>query len=307
MKKRAFALLGLISVACVALFMSGCKGDTETEYNIYYTDKTRSELVKDTFKTDIKETDLLIDEIINQMNRKTKSNEKQVIKPDNVEICKKTVENNVVYVYFSSSYNEISNSDQALLRAAIVKELTQLDQIEFVHFYVDGLDIIMENGKVLGNLSEDDFIEDANEVIGNVEWKDINLYFSNKTGDKLVKSNVSVACSKNTLMEKIIVEKLIKGPTDSNCMATLPQDTKLLSVSISSGTCYVNLNSSFLTEMVNVSNELPIYSIVNSLCELDNVNSVKIMINGDSNNVFHESINLDTTFSYNAGIMEEQE
>jgi germination protein M len=97
----------------------------------------------------------------------------------------------------------------------------------------------------------------------------------------------------------MVVVKLIKGPSDSSVFATLPADMKLLNVSVNNGVCYVNLDSSFLTEMVNVSSEIPIYSIVDSLCDLESVDSVKIMVNGDSSKTFRESISLDNTFTFN--------
>ena len=306
MKKCTVVLTGLIIIICTSLLSSGCSNETGTEYKIYYTDKTRSELVDVSYKSETQDEIALAKEIIDQMNKKPRNNENQIVKPENVEIYKTTLIDNTIYVYLSGDYNGMSSSDKAILRAAMVKGLVQIDGIDYVHFYVDGLEVMQENGKPLGDLSADSYIDDANEIMGSVEWKNINLYFADKSGTKIVKSNVSVACSKNSLIEKVIVERLIKGPSDSNYMSTLPEDTKLLSVSVSNGICYVNLNSAFLTEMVNVSTEIPIYSIVNSLCELENVNNVKIMVNGDSNNTFHEGINLNTTFSYNSELMEEK-
>ena len=129
------------------------------------------------------------------------------------------------------------------------------------------------------------------------------LYYADKLGDKLVKTSVAVAYSKNVSLEKMVVERLIKGPSDTSVYATLPTDLKLLNISVSNRVCYVNLSTTFLTEMVNVSNEIPVYSIVNSLCELDSVDAVKIMINGDSSKTFRESISLDSTFTFNEAIV----
>ena len=71
--------------------------------------------------------------------------------------------------------------------------------------------------------------------------------------------------------------------------------------------CYVNLSSAFINEMVNVSNEIPIYSIVNTLCAQGNIDSVKIMINGDSSKSYREVISLENTFSFNSDIVEPEE
>ena len=56
--------------------------------------------------------------------------------------------------------------------------------------------------------------------------------------------------------------------------------------------------------MVNVSGEVSLYSIVNTLCRLENVDSVKILVNGNSAKTFRENINLDQEFNFNLYIIE---
>ena len=43
---------------------------------------------------------------------------------------------------------------------------------------------------------------------------------------------------------------------------------------------------------------LPVYSVVNSLCELDEVNEVRILIDGSSDVVYRESLSLDKNFQF---------
>ena len=69
------------------------------------------------------------------------------------------------------------------------------------------------------------------------------------------------------------------------------------------GICYVNFDNSFLTESTDVSPELEIYSIVNSLCELSYINKVQISINGETNVKFKDSISLEYTFTRNLDIV----
>ena len=47
------------------------------------------------------------------------------------------------------------------------------------------------------------------------------------------------------------------------------------------GICYVNLDDNFLTVPDNVSMDAAVYSIVNSLVELSNINKVQILVNGE--------------------------
>ena len=57
--------------------------------------------------------------------------------------------------------------------------------------------------------------------------------------------------------------------------------TKIVNVMTKDGICYVNLDENFLTVVNNVSTDLSIYAIVNSLVELSNINRVQILINGE--------------------------
>lgn len=113
-----------------------------------------------------------------------------------------------------------------------------------------------------------------------------------------------LAYNKNMPIERMIVQRLISGPTAAGAYTSLPKDVKLLGVSVVEKVCYVNLSEEFRDELVNVSSYVEIYSIVNSLCALDSIESVKIFINGDYTNTFRDSISLDRLYKFNSGIVE---
>lgn len=190
------------------------------------------------------------------------------------------------------------------MRAGLIKTLSQIDDVKYFSFYVDGEDAKYKDGSLIGLQSEEDFVDENSDSIPTVKFRDVNLYFANQSGDALVKKTETVAYSKQTPIEKVIVEQLIRGPVDNSMNATLPLDVKLLSITVSNGVCYVNLSSNFLTEMVNVSNDIPVFSIVNSLTSLSNIDSVKILVNGQSAKFYKETINLDVNFKYNEEIVD---
>ena len=249
------------------------------------------------------ELDELVPELLNKMNQKVKNKKLSILKPEEVNIEKCDIKNNTVNIYFNNGYNDMSEYDELFYRAGVVKMLTQIHDISYVKFYVGDSQAKYKDGSYIGLMTKDSFVDDTNESLGNIEWRKVDLYYSNKMGDKLVKKVESVAYSKNTSLERIIVEQLIKGPGDSTMNSTLPSDLKLLSISVSDGICYVNLSSSFLTEMVNVTSEIPVYSIVNSLCSLGNISGVKIMINGDSAKSYRESISLENVLKFNSEVI----
>jgi germination protein M len=308
MKNVMKRMIILLSILSMLASITGCsKSNNGTEYTIYYTNTNGNKLVEKTYNTSTKDTAVLINELIQQMNKNQKQDDYEVIKPESVIIQNVVLTDKTANIYFSTDYSSMNNATEILYRSAMVKMLTQLYDIDYVQFFVDGIALEYNDGSPMGAMSEENFINDSDTRLGSVEWKEIKLYYSNKLGDKLIEANETVACSKNVSLEKIIIEKLIKGPSSSNCYATLPSDLKLLSISVNNGVCYVNFNSVFTTEMVNVSSDIPIYSIVNSLCELDNISAVKIMVNGDTRKTFRESISLDSVFTYNEELVSLQQ
>ena len=88
-----------------------------------------------------------------------------------------------------------------------------------------------------------------------------------------------------------------------NVYPTLNPETKVLSVTINDGICYVNLNETFLTQLNNASAEVVIYSVVNSLIELPSVNKVQISVNGKTDVLYRETVNLSTVFERNLDLV----
>ena len=280
-KITGICLLTVISV-CMIIPSAGCSTkNAKNKYKLFYKNASSNKLA----------------------NQKVKNKKLSILKPEEVNIEKCDIKNNTVNIYFNNGYNDMSEYDELFYRAGVVKMLTQIHDISYVKFYVGDSQAKYKDGSYIGLMTKDSFVDDTNESLGNIEWRKVDLYYSNKMGDKLVKKVESVAYSKNTSLERIIVEQLIKGPGDSTMNSTLPSDLKLLSISVSDGICYVNLSSSFLTEMVNVTSEIPVYSIVNSLCSLGNISGVKIMINGDSAKSYRESISLENVLKFNSEVI----
>lgn len=59
-----------------------------------------------------------------------------------------------------------------------------------------------------------------------------------------------------------------------------------------------------LTPVNNVTSDVTIYSIVNSLVELSNINKVQISIDGKTDIVFRDKYNLTTIFERNLNSVE---
>lgn len=161
------------------------------------------------------------------------------------------------------------------------------------------------NETPIGPLNEESFVENAGNEINAYTMTTLQLYFANETGDKLVGERVEVHYSSNMSVEKLVVEQLIKGPITKDAYPALPPETKIVSVSTKDGICYVNLDKGFLEQGYDVLELIPVYSIVNSLTELPGISKVQILINGETNLTYQESIRFETIFERNLDLIEE--
>ena len=98
------------------------------------------------------------------------------------------------------------------------------------------------------------------------------------------------------------MEELIAGPSGhiEGQFPSVNPATKIVSVMTKDGICYVNLDENFLAVVNNVSTDVSVYAIVNSLVELSSVNKVQILINGEIPSNFSTSTyerNLDIVIS----------
>ena len=66
----------------------------------------------------------------------------------------------------------------------------------------------------------------------------------------------------------------------------------------------MNLSSEFTNEHLDVTPQVALYSIVNSLCELPSIDAVQISVEGQQDTVFMESISLTGSFRVNEDIVE---
>ena len=119
----------------------------------------------------------------------------------------------------------------------------------------------------------------------------VSLYFLDKETKQVMPEArlVDVIEILNSPYEKL-VQLLIEGPKNDKLQSVIPEGTKLLKAEIN-GEC-VTLD--FSAELLNYNKEVEnmkqhlINSIVNTLTELTEVNSVKILIDGNENNEFNE-------------------
>ena len=297
-----------ILLLAVPLLMAGCREQQQVDesgYRIWYINQDETCLKYENKELQSKNEEGLLREMMEVMRETPTDDELKPVIPEDVELLDFDFEHNQLYLDFSPEYKKMPKVYEVLCRAAIVRTLGQIDGVEYVDFQVNGEPLTDLEGKEIGLMNEDQFIENAGEEINAYKTADLTLYFSNKAGDKLVGQRVAMEYNSNISLEKLIVEQLIAGPPFEGAYPTIPSETKLLNISIKDNICYVNLDEGFLGTGYNVIESIPVYSIVNSLIENTDAQKVQISINGETNRMFRESINFDTIFEKNEGLIEQ--
>lgn len=289
MKKKiqlAFVLMVLV------LFGTGCtmkEKSTAKEYEIYYLDRNENHIMSLPYETATPkaERDFLVKELLMQLGTQREEIEyKPTIVDFTVKDC--IIRESQVTLNLSKEYEMMDFTKEVLVRAAIVKTLTQIEGVELVKIQVEGRELADTNGKSVGVMSENTFIDNTGEDMKKYEEVTLVLYFANVTGDKLIKVNRTMRYNTNISLEKLVVEQLVSGPVgnkgkgDVLAYPTLNPEIKIISVNIKDGICYVNLNNTFLLLNGNVTAETAIYSLVNSLTELPGVLKVQLAVEGET-------------------------
>ena len=296
-----------ILLLTIPLLMAGCRKQQQVDesgYQIWYINQDETCLKYENKELQSKNEEGLLREMMEVMRETPTDDELKPVIPEDVELLDFDFEHNQLYLDFSPEYKKMPKVYEVLCRAAIVRTMGQIDGVEYVDFQVNGEPLTDLEGKEIGLMNEDQFIENAGEEINAYKTADLTLYFANKAGDKLVGQRVAMEYNSNISLEKLIVEQLIAGPPFEGAYPTIPSETKLLNISIKDKICYVNLDEGFLGTGYNVIESIPVYSIVNSLIENTDAQKVQISINGESNRMFRESINFDTIFEKNEGLIE---
>lgn len=112
----------------------------------------------------------------------------------------------------------------------------------------------------------------------------VTLYFENiSTGELEAEVQLVDANKLINFPEKELMNLLIKGPQSSNLKKLMPDGTALHDIIIKAACAEINLSNEFL-EFGDEKNKLKIInSIVNTLTNLKEINSIKFLINGESN------------------------
>lgn len=306
MKKK----LIIICLLAGLLLSAGCREKTQEDkgrpYQIYVVSKDETKIFPNDYTAGSKEQAALIDELLGRLSYTPERLEYKPPLSGCVELLNYSLEEGQLILNFSERYIEQSVTTETLVRAAIVRTMTQIKGIDYVSFQVKNEPHKDNAGNVTGIMSADMFVDNAGDEINSLEKVTLRLYFANEAGDKLIETNRKMVYNTNVSLERLVVEQILGGPSEQvkgKAFPTINPETKIVGVTVRDGICYVNLNEAFLTQNYSVTSDVTIYSLTNSLVELSNINKVQIAVNGDTGIMYRENVSLAAPFERNLDIV----
>lgn len=305
-KKLCLYLLICLTVVLAA----GCGGSREqgTAIDISYINKNETKLVKETHYLESTDAKDMIVEVLTLLCSVPDNKELRATLTSGINIITYSYDGEQVIVSLGEKYKELSKTTEVLTRAALVRSLTNIPGVNYVMITINGEPLTDVSGNAIGIMTADMFVDNAGTQVEAVESKvNLRLYFANESGDGLIAVNRELSHNadvSNVPMEKLVVEQLISGPASDETYPTINPATKLVNITVKDGVCYLTFDSSLITAVNNVTTDVTIYSIVNSLVELSNINKVQISIDGNKDGKFRDKYEFSTIFERNLSLVQ---
>lgn len=286
MKKRNWLL-----VWGILLILTACSGKSqngEKIYQIYYVDSGTTGLESESYvSTEAHEQiEGKVRELLSCLKSGGEDGTYKSPISEGIEVKSMEMKDGNLSLFFTAAYNSKNGIEEILSRAAIVKTLCQIEGVQTVEFYIEDQPL-MVNDVAVGLMTADSFLEGIEDSKASQE-KNVVLYFSGEDGRMLHQLTTKVTYNAAEPLAQLLVERIIQGPETDALIPTVPENTTLNSITIRDNICYVDLSQEFNELLPNVKSDVVVYSIVNTLCELPNVNKVQFTIEGEQQEKYGE-------------------
>ena len=261
---------------------------------IYYIDNITQMLKAENVIMDSEKQNEQVLSLFKKLSGIAKTEERSGVVPRGLEINSISIDNGTLTIDFNAVYNSMTAGEELAFRAAAVYTFTSLDFVDYLLITVDGSELKTAKGMLMGKLGREDVIMNGDISAEPTNYEILTRYFENSEGSALSTEIREVQVNPNLPVERYIVEQVIAGPEDESLRSTVPYDTKIRDISTADGVCYVDLSVEFVNKQLGLEKDAlaAVYSIVNSLCEIEDVTKVQFLIEGEKLDSYRNVIDL---------------
>jgi len=198
--------------------------------------------------------------------------------PAETELLSWELDEGILYIDLSRPYDTLAGLELTLADYCITLTLVQLEEIDAVCITVNGSPIRYRERQILRG---DDV------VFSGAEEEPVELsaplYFRRAGSGQLGFELRIFRLTESQLPTMAVLEALLAGPEDEGLVPLIPQEVEIYSARVESGICYVDFSAA-LMETVPLDEEsqvLILSSVVETLCALEAVSMVQILVEGE--------------------------
>lgn len=304
----AVFILTVIAIIAVYTYARSYRvAEGTISYDIYYIND--SSKILDTEERMVNYVDddrTMFNTVVDEFAKGPSVGNQQLTLPADFKISKKEYRDRTAYIDLEEGFYNMGSSDRTLSICAIVYTLTDMS-------FIDGVEITVGSKPYYTDEEGNTMVLNRQNVRNNpmidpekTQWQTVTLYFADRSGNELISEQRSIKVKNSLTLEYQIMEQLIAGPEKNLILPSVPNDTAIRDIKTEDGICYVNLSKSFINEDVDgiESKNITIYSVVNSLTELESVNRVQFLIDGEKVSDI-EGVDFSKTFERNPSLIKE--
>lgn len=197
--------------------------------------------------------------------------------PDGVRLLSWEIQDGVLHLDLSEQFGGLTGVDLTLADACLALTFCQLDEVEAVYVTVEGHELPYRSVQRLR--AEDVALYSGADQPVSIG---INLWYPRSDGSGLGVEYRQVTKEKSETLVQAVLAAWASGPQHDSLTACMPSDAQIDSVELEDGVYTVDLSQTSLKGLSpdRARARLTLYSLVNTLGELDQVESVQLLVEG---------------------------
>ncbi|RRD96146.1 hypothetical protein EII17_01175 [Clostridiales bacterium COT073_COT-073] len=222
--------------------------------------------------------------------------------PEGLEFYSISVEDEyAVEINFKQGYLNLPDLQKGLCETAMIRTFTGFPGITKLSLYEEGIPLpTVGRSSVFGMVADDAYLSFEESVEEPIQTKEI-LYFYHAQSGKLVAEKKNINWQPYEPKGKAILAALSHGTQTEGLSSLLSPVIRVNEVRIRNQVCYVDFGQDLVKAYADMgaTKKLFIYSIVNTLADLEKVEYVQFLINGENPEKYSETESMKALFHRN--------